>query len=69
MSTVFIGQLVRKILAACLGAFILTLVNAGVLTQGSADQWLEATGAIIAFALVACWSKWIWPWIQKLLNK
>ena len=69
MSTVFIGQLIRKILSAFLGAAILTLVNAGVLTQGSADQWLETTGAIVAFALIACWTNWIWPWIRKLLNR
>lgn len=69
MNVVFIGQLVRKLLAAALGAWMLALVNAGVLTQGTADQWLETTGAIVAFLLIAGWTNWILPWFKSKLQK
>lgn len=66
---IVLGQIVRKILAALLGGAITWLINSGVLTQGTAEQWLELTAAMIAFALIACWTNWILPWFKKLLDK
>lgn len=63
--TDFIGTLIRKIVFAIAGGFIAKIVASGVLTQGQIDAWIELTVAILAAVLVACWTKWILPWIKN----
>ena len=67
--TDWITSVLRKIVFAAASGVIAKIVASGVLTQGQIDAWIEMTIAVIAAVLVACWSKWILPWIQKLLGK
>lgn len=59
----WLATVIRKSVFAVAIVWIGKLVENGVLTQGQADQFIEAAVAILVAVAVACWSKYIAPWL------
>lgn len=67
--TAWIASVLRKAIFAVGAGWVAKLVGSGVLEQGQVDAWIEATVAVLAAVLVACWSKWIKPWLAAKMAK
>ena len=69
MNAAILGELFRKVIPVLLGGFRALLVRDGVITQGDASQWMQTTAAILAFVVTACWTRWILPFLKKMLSR
>ena len=67
--TVWITSLLRKLVFTACAGLITKIVASGAVSEAQLTTWLELSLAIIVAAGVACWSKWIKPWIQAKLAK
>ena len=67
--TAWITSLLRKLVFAGAATWIAKIVDSGVLSQGQLDAWLEASIALAVALVMACWSKWILPWIQSKIGQ
>ena len=65
----WITSLLRKIVFAACAGVIAKIVASGVLTQAQVETWVELSLALLVAAGVACWSKWLLPWIQAKFAK
>jgi len=67
--TDWITSILRKVVfAVCAGA-IAKIVASGILTEAQITTWVELSLAILVAAGVACWTKWIKPWIAAKFAK
>lgn len=62
---VFVGSIMRKIVFFLAGTQITKLIQSGIFEQGQVEQWIELTVAILAAVFVACWTKYIAPWLKR----
>lgn len=62
---VFIGSVVRKVVFFVAGSWITKLIQSGIFEQGQIEQWIELTMAILVAGIVAVWSRYILPWLQR----
>jgi ABC-type transport system involved in cytochrome bd biosynthesis fused ATPase/permease subunit len=62
---IWIMTVLRKVIFTAAAALIAKAVESGLLEQGQIDAWIEATIALLAAVIVACWSKWIKPWLAS----
>ena len=62
---VFVGSIMRKIVFFLAGSWITKLIQSGIFEQGQIEQWIELTLAILTAVLVACWTKYLAPRLQR----
>lgn len=65
----WITSILRKIVFAACAGVIAKIVASGVLTEAQITTWIELSIATIVAAGVACWTKWIGPWIASKFAK
>ena len=65
----WINSILRKIVFAACAGVIAKIVASGAVTEAQLTTWIELSLALLVAAGVACWSKWILPWIQAKMAK
>ena len=65
----WVMSILRKIVFTACAGVIAKIVASGAISEAQLTTWIELSLALLVAAGVACWTKWIKPWIQAKMAK
>ena len=65
----WVSSMLRKIVFTACAGLITKIVASGAVSEAQLTTWIELSLAILIGVVVACWTKFIKPWILTKMGK